>query len=142
MALLVLRRVGLCFGQNQMCHLCGWLKLFLKNVRWEKIKIQKRWLWGRLSVGSFVPLLYVYFCCSFLLCRLLGLQVTFSGLAKVAIFTTNVDAENQCLINHKCVCGALNRHFCQTRVTCWPSVHRVVVSLVSIEFSCHCLLCV
>jgi hypothetical protein len=41
---------------------------------------------------------------------------TFSGLAKVAIFTTNVDAENQILINHKCVCGALNRHFCQTRV--------------------------
>jgi NADPH-dependent 7-cyano-7-deazaguanine reductase QueF-like protein len=34
------------------------------------------------------------------------------GLAKVANFTTNVDAENQTLINHKCVCGALNRHFC------------------------------
>ena len=78
MALLVLRRVGLCVGQNQMCHLCGWLKLVLKNVRWEKIKIQKRWLLGRLSVGSIVPLLYVYFCRSFLLCRLLGLQVTFS----------------------------------------------------------------
>ena len=116
MALLVLRRVGLCVGQNQMCHLCGWLKLFLKNVRWEKIKILKRSLLGRLSAGSFVPLLYVYFCRSFLLCRLLGLQVTFSGLAKVAIFKTNVDAENQTLINHKCVCVALNRHFCQTRV--------------------------
>jgi hypothetical protein len=72
-------RVGLCVGQNQMCHLCGWLKLFLKNVRWEKIKIQKRWLLGRLSVGSFVPSLYVYFCRSFLLCRLLGLQVTVPG---------------------------------------------------------------
>ena len=24
MALLVLRRGGLCVGQNQMCHLCGW----------------------------------------------------------------------------------------------------------------------
>jgi hypothetical protein len=46
----------------------------------------------------------------------LGLQLTVSGLAKVAIFSTNVDAENQTLINHKCVCGALNRHFCQTRV--------------------------
>ena len=57
----------------------------------------------------------------------LKLCLTFSGLAKVAIFTTNVDAENQTLINHKCVCGALNRHFCQTRVTCWPSVCRVVV---------------
>jgi|GEM_PF-6347176 len=37
---------------------------------------------------------------------------------KLAIFTTNVDAENQCLINHKCVCGGLNRHFCQTAVVC------------------------
>ncbi len=46
----------------------------------------------------------------------LRLPLTVSGLAKVAIFTTNVDAENQTLINHKCVCGALNRHFCQTRV--------------------------
>ena len=27
-----------------------------------------------------------------------------------------IDAENQTLINRKCVCGALNRHFCQTRV--------------------------
>jgi hypothetical protein len=44
------------------------------------------------------------------------LPPTVSGLAKVAIFTTNVDAENKCLINHKCVCGAMNRHFCQTRV--------------------------
>ena len=47
---------------------------------------------------------------------ILKCPITFSGLAKVAIFTTNVDAENQTLINHKCVCGALNRHFCQTRV--------------------------
>ena len=54
----------------------------------------------------------------------LCLCLTVSGLAKVAIFTTNVDAENQTLINHKCVCGALNRHFCQTRVTSWPSVCR------------------
>ena len=45
-----------------------------------------------------------------------NLPITVSGLAKVAIFTTNVDAENRTLINHKCVCGALNRHFCQTRV--------------------------
>ena len=51
-------------------------------------------------------------------CRavVIGLPITVSGLAKVAIFTTNVDAENQTLINLKCVCGALNRHFCQTRV--------------------------
>jgi hypothetical protein len=36
---------------------------------------------------------------------------TFCGYKKLAIFTTNVDAENQSLINHKCVCGALNRQF-------------------------------
>jgi NADPH-dependent 7-cyano-7-deazaguanine reductase QueF-like protein len=51
-----------------------------------------------------------------------SLTLTVSGLAKVAIFTTNVDAENQSLINHKCVCGALNRHFCQTRVQATPPV--------------------
>jgi hypothetical protein len=34
----------------------------------------------------------------------LKLPLTFSGLAKVAIFTTNVDAENQTLINHKTAC--------------------------------------
>ena len=45
------------------------------------------------------------------------------SLVKVAIFTTNVDAENKTLINHKCVCGALNRHFCQTRVMGWFSYH-------------------
>ena len=43
-------------------------------------------------------------------------HITVWRLAKVAIFITNVDAENQTLINHKCVCGALNRHFCQTPV--------------------------
>ena len=90
MALLVLRRVGLCVGQNQMCHLCGWLKLFLKNVRWEKIKIQKRWLSGRLSDGSFVQsLVYVLFCRSFLLCRLLGLQVTDRALRSYACHRHN-----------------------------------------------------
>jgi hypothetical protein len=70
--------------------------------------------------------------------RLSILRITVSGLAKVAIFTTNVDAENQTLINHKCVCGALNRHFCQTRVIasgfCPPSLQ----TIVSIEFLCHC----
>ena len=57
----------------------------------------------------------------------MALLLTFSGLAKVAIFTTNVDAENQTLINHKCVCGALNRHFCQTRVSTSPFFSVVVV---------------
>jgi hypothetical protein len=37
-ALLVLRRVGLCVGQNQMSHLCGWLKLFLKKCGEKKNK--------------------------------------------------------------------------------------------------------
>ncbi len=55
-------------------------------------------------------------CHSLIIVCVITLPLTFSGLAKVAVFTTNVDAENQTLINHKCVCGALNRHFCQTRV--------------------------
>jgi hypothetical protein len=46
-------------------------------------------------------------------------RLTVWRLAKVAIFTTKVDAENQTLINYKSVCGALKRHFCQTRVKGW-----------------------
>jgi hypothetical protein len=38
MALLVLRRVGLCVGQNQMCHLCGGKKIELKKCAVGKIK--------------------------------------------------------------------------------------------------------
>ena len=68
----------------------------------------------------------------------LPLNITFSGLAKVAIFTTNVDAENQTLINHKCVCGALSRHFCQTRVIASGSCPPSLKTIVSIEFLCHC----
>jgi len=56
-----------------------------------------------------------------------ALPIKVRGFAKVAIFTTNVDAENQCLIYHnpegltnsiknnftmsKYVCGAMNRQF-------------------------------
>jgi hypothetical protein len=45
----------------------------------------------------------------------------------LAIFTTNVDAENQCLINHKTVCGALNRQFLVGAVM--PSLFFSVVCL-------------
>jgi hypothetical protein len=56
MALLVLRRVGLCIGQNQMCHLCGWLKLFLKKCGGKKNKKHR----VGLSVGLLaVPFEYV-----------------------------------------------------------------------------------
>ena len=41
----------------------------------------------------------------------MGIAGTVCSYKKLAIFTTNVDAENQTLINHKCVCGALNRQF-------------------------------
>jgi hypothetical protein len=67
-----------------------------------------------------------------------NLAITFSGLAKVAIFTTNVDAENQTLINHKCVCGALNRHFCQTRVIGWRSC---LLWVTTIFMSSVCVIC-
>ena len=75
-----------------MCHLCGWLKLlvclicllsvlvnrfaylFLKNVWWEKIKIQKRWLLVRLSGCSlFLSLFFVSLCLSFVLCSFFSL---------------------------------------------------------------------
>jgi hypothetical protein len=65
------------------------------------------------------------------------LLLTFSGLAKVAIFTTNVDSENQTLINHKCVCGALNRHFCQTRVIGWRSGLSWVTTIYYVVRLCH-----
>jgi hypothetical protein len=104
---------------------------------------------GHLSKLAFLLCLKSSVCS--LLCRLLGLLVTVSGLAKVAIFTTNVDAENQTLINHKTVCGELNRHFCQTRVMPsffflgrYLSVHcRVVVRWLGSSFAVFCLaLCV
>jgi len=47
----------------------------------------------------------------------------------LAIFTTNVDAENQCLINHKCVCEALNRQFLVGAVTSSASSSVVAVSV-------------
>jgi hypothetical protein len=49
MALLVLRRVGLCVGQNQMCHLCGWLKIELKKCAVGKIKNTEG---SAMSIGS------------------------------------------------------------------------------------------
>jgi hypothetical protein len=49
MALLVLRRVGLCIGQIQMCHLCGWLKIELKKCAVGKIKNTEG---SGMSVGS------------------------------------------------------------------------------------------
>ena len=50
MALLVLRRVGLCVGQNQMCHLCGGNKIELKKCAVGKIKNTEG---SAMSVGLF-----------------------------------------------------------------------------------------
>jgi len=90
MALLVLRRVGLCVGQNQMCHLCGWLKIELKKCAVGKIKntegsamsvgsvaVQLKYglyVVGHLSKLAFLLCLKSSVCS--LLCRLLGLLVT------------------------------------------------------------------
>jgi len=49
MALLVLRRVGLRGGQNQMCRLCSWLKLNKKKCAVGKIKNTEG---SAMSVGS------------------------------------------------------------------------------------------
>jgi hypothetical protein len=52
-------------------------------------------------------------------------SLTFCSYKKLAICTTNVDAENRILINHKCVCGALNRQFLVGAVMgCSSSVSR------------------
>jgi len=52
MALLLLPKGRLCVsGQKQMCHLCGWLKLFLKKCGGKKNK--------KLRVGLSVGLLAV-----------------------------------------------------------------------------------
>ena len=98
---------------------------------------------GRPKISLEVKNLVVLLSAQWLHCRLLGLLITFSGLAKVAIFTTNVDAENQCLINHKCVCGALNRHFCQTRVIGWRSCLSWVTTIFmsSVCVICRVLFC-
>jgi hypothetical protein len=45
-----------------------------------------------------------------------------SDLTKVAICTDKLQPKSQTLINHRCVCGALNRQYCQTRVQAKPSV--------------------
>jgi hypothetical protein len=56
----------------------------------------------------------------------------------VVIFTINVDAENQCLINHKCICGARNPAFWVGAVIASGSCPPSLQTIVSIEFLCHC----
>ena len=41
----------------------------------------------------------------------LWLHLTYCSYKKLAIFTTNVEAENQAFGHHKTFCGALNRQF-------------------------------
>src|SRR5690554_1244437 len=69
---------------------------------------------------------------------LIALGITFGSYPKVAIFSTNVDAENQTLINHKCVCGALNHHFCQTPVST-SFFHSLSINLYSSSASVQML---
>ncbi len=78
------------------------------------------------------------------ICRLVGTNtcfrtiplykstLTFCGLGKVATFSTILDAENKCLINHKFVCGERNHHFCQTAVSCWASIPTKAVNQISL----------
>ncbi|NBU05736.1 MAG: hypothetical protein EBT39_05250 [Sphingobacteriia bacterium] len=50
------------------------------------------------------------------------------GLGEGSDFSTNVDAENQTLINHKCVCGTLNRQFAK------PVLVAVFICLLSNQY--------
>ncbi|RRQ46871.1 hypothetical protein DTW91_03435 [Chryseobacterium sp. SC28] len=79
-----LQKVLLLAGKTK-CAICELAKIVFKKYAVRKNKIQKRWLLCRLSVVSFVPLLYVYFCRSFLFCRSLGLPVTFSRYKQFGI---------------------------------------------------------
>ena len=117
-----LRGLALCVEQTQMCAMCVAKKCF-KKCGEKKNKTSLRWqVWSVVSPNKFVPLLKTLLLsrCIILSTAVIGFLLTVSGLAKVAIFTTNVDAENQFLINHKSVFGVLNRHFCQTRVSGCP----------------------
>ena len=66
------------------------------------------------------------------------LRLTVSGLAKVAIFTTNVHTKNECLINHKTVFGTRNPAFWVGAVIasgfCRPSLQ----TIVNATFHCLC----
>ncbi len=113
MALLVLRSVGLSVGAKPNVPMCGWLKLFFKKMRRKKNKklrvgfsvgllvaLLKYGLYvGQLSKWFVFVLMFKFWSVS---CPwiVVPLPITVSGLAKVAIITTNVDAENQTLINH------------------------------------------
>ena len=134
MALLVLPKGWLCVGAKPnvpLVRLAENFKIFCavgKKLKHRRVGKECR-LTRCPNVVSFLcrwsPVKMVYFFLVysrlFVVARSsLHLLVTFSGLAKVAIFTTNVDAENQTLITHYSVCGALDRHFCQTRVSTSP----------------------
>jgi len=67
------------------------------------------------------------------------LPITFCSYKKLAFFTTNVEAENQTLINHKCVCGALNRQILVGAVIASGSCRPTLLTFVCIEFEYHCL---
>jgi hypothetical protein len=100
-ALLVLSKGWLCVSrQNQMCHLCGWLKLNKKKCAVEKIKNTEgstmcvgsvavqlqygQYVFGYLSKLAFHILFIVSSVCS-LLCRLLGLLVTVAAMCSAGL---------------------------------------------------------
>jgi hypothetical protein len=88
--------LALCVGAKPNVPLVRLAKIvFIKCAVEKKIKIQKRWLLGRLSDGSFVQShVYVLFCHSFLLCLSLGLVVTGWVLPKAGHFSTTIDLKN------------------------------------------------
>ncbi len=59
-----------------MCHLCGWLKLFLKNVWWEKNKKHRVGNECRLTCCTFV----ISFLCPWSLVKMVYFFIVFSRL--------------------------------------------------------------
>ena len=132
MAHLVLRRVGLCVGQNQMCHLCGWLKLFLKNVRWGKNKKHRvgpdsfrdrltrcPFVISFLCLWSPVKMVYFFCLCHSFVCRVVVLIHLLPSVCSLAKWRKS---KHKCSVLHKSSIEepplnlALNPPFCQTAV--------------------------
>jgi hypothetical protein len=80
----------------------------------------------------------VLFLVSLSVCVFLKWHITVSGFAKVAIFTTNFFSKHVFQFYVNLSYEARSRHFCQTAVTSWRSVCRVVAGIDYSVFYCHC----
>ena len=93
------------------------LKVLKIKINVDGFPSQKYKIASRTCLG--IPIVFVFSAAHFSFFRL---SPTVCSYKKLAIFTTNVHTKHKCLFNHKCVCGAPKRHFCQTPVTSWAFI--------------------